>query len=136
MLESARSVITVYSAYCGGKRDRDRERKRERKRVIVSLGSAILRFFFFPLVSPEKERRGFVDPQSGGEIERRADKVSERASERSQRATGRALARSFREETSSSSSRSLSRAMDRDSRSYSCGGCERTAAEGRAMPME
>lgn len=34
------------------------------------------------------------------------------------------------------SSRSLSHAMDRDSRSYSCGGCERTAAEGRAMPME
>jgi len=39
-------------------------------------------------------------------------------------------------EEASSRSFSLSHAMDRDSRSYSCGGCERTAAEGRAMPME
>lgn len=34
------------------------------------------------------------------------------------------------------SAHSLSHAMDRDSCSYFCGGCERTAAEGRAMPME
>jgi len=127
-----------------------REIETDRERESVSLGSAILRLFFFPLLSPEKERRRFVDPRSGGEIERRTDKVSERVKPTSNRASTR---RSFRDVVVIVIIivvvvivvvvvvvvvvvRSLSRAMDRDSRSYSCGGCERTAAEGRAMPME